>query len=254
MERFFEFKTAIGIFLFLFLGACSKGSYIYSSVESSTVTNDFGYSRMGQDGKSTWCDHSNNYCGTGDAKGISNDGQQWTVQTTSYKIDPQADTGTCGPVAADGSCPPTIWACQGANTTDPECDPTPVDSIGGTTKDVDLQRAQLADADLDQRAQILVNQYQMNLGSARQLAQLSNQMNHLIALGQLTSDDQMALAKSALGVAGISMDQVNEAVSKLQNGDSSGVDELITKGASNLGLPSEAMLRDQILPSLGISL
>ena len=59
---------------------------------------------------------------------------------------------------------------------------------------------------------------------------------------------------SALIVAGISGDEVNKAYTAYFNGDKSAVDGLVTQAAVNLGMPSDAGLRDQILPSLGINL
>jgi hypothetical protein len=47
-------------------------------------------------------------------------------------------------------------------------------------------------------------------------------------------------------------DQGNAAVAAYMNGNPSAVNDLIAKGAANLGMPSGQMLRDQILPSLGI--
>ena len=70
----------------------------------------------------------------------------------------------------------------------------------------------------------------------------------------MTDDDRVALADAALNVAGISNDQVTAAYANYMNGDTTAVETLLTQAATNLGMPSSAGLKDQILPSLGINL
>ena len=70
----------------------------------------------------------------------------------------------------------------------------------------------------------------------------------------LTDDDRTAIADAALSVAGISNDDVTSAYANFVKGDKTAVDGLLTQAAVNLGMPSSAGLRDQILPSLGINL
>jgi hypothetical protein len=121
------------------------------------------------------------------------------------------------------------------------------------TKDVDLQRANLQDQKLDTAAHALVDQYQMSFENARQLAQLSDKLQTLTASGQITDEAREDLANSALGVAGISSDDVNNAAADMiQNGNQQAIQVLMDKAATNLGMPSSAGLRDQLLPSLGI--
>ena len=70
----------------------------------------------------------------------------------------------------------------------------------------------------------------------------------------MSDADRDALTQAALGVAGIQMGDVNTAIDALgKTGSTTAVDDLMTKAASNLGMPSSAALRDQILPSLGIT-
>lgn len=129
-------------------------------------------------------------------------------------------------------------------------------SVDAQTKDVDLQRASLQQADLDNRALSLANQYQMNVESARQLTQLADQMQQLSSQGSgLSDEDRSALAGSALEVAGIQGEDVNTAIATMiKTGDQSAVNELISRAATHLGMSSPDALRRQILPSLGIQL
>jgi len=124
------------------------------------------------------------------------------------------------------------------------------------TKDVDLQRADLQSSAIEDRAQVLASSYSMDIEPARQLTQLADKMSQFSNKdGGMTQADQNALAEAALGVAGIKIEDVKNARDRmLSNGDQSGVNSLMTKAAANLGMPSAAGLRDQILPSLGINL
>ncbi len=109
-----------------------------------------------------------------------------------------------------------------------------------------------AQANLDARAQIAANQFQMNFESARQLTELADKMALLEQSGQISSDDREALARSALSVAGLQIQDVTDAIQRAANGDKNAIEDVMQKGATTLGMPSTAMLRDQILPSLGI--
>jgi len=132
--------------------------------------------------------------------------------------------------------------------------------LGGTvyadrtaTKDVDLQRADLQDQKLDSAAQSLSDKFQMSFESARQLAQIADKLQNLNAAGQISDEDRDALSNSALGVAGLSADDVNGAVAQMiKDGNQQAINALMDKAATNLGMPSSAGLRDQILPALGI--
>ena len=94
----------------------------------------------------------------------------------------------------------------------------------------------------------------MNIEAARQLTQISNRMQALSAQGAMADEDRDAVTTAALGVAGITNDQVVAAYAKLGQGDSTAVDTLLVQAATNLGMPSSDGLKDQILPSLGINL
>ena len=94
----------------------------------------------------------------------------------------------------------------------------------------------------------------MNIEAARQLTQIADRMQSLTVQGSMTDDDRQAVTTAALGVAGITNDQVTQAYAKFGNGDKTAVEGLLTQAATNLGMPSTAGLRDQILPSLGINL
>ncbi len=128
------------------------------------------------------------------------------------------------------------------------------DSVGGQTDDVDVQQAELQDQDLENRAQGIASQYQMNVGSARQLAQLADKVQNLTDQGTMTAEDREAITDAALSVAGLSGDDVNAAIAKaIGSGDKGAIDELMTKAAANLGMPNANGIRDQLLPSLGIN-
>jgi hypothetical protein len=124
--------------------------------------------------------------------------------------------------------------------------------IDQETTDVNLQRGEAKGATLDAKAQAMATQFQMSFEGARQLTQLADKMQLLQQSGQLTADDRAALARSALAVAGIEESEVTDAIAKAANGDKNAVEVVMAKAATNLGMPSTAMLRDQILPSLGV--
>ena len=129
-------------------------------------------------------------------------------------------------------------------------------SVSGDTKDVDLQRADLQSDSLDQRSQSFASSYSMSIDSARQLVQIADRMQQLTNQGQMTDDDRDAITHAALGVAGISTEEMNATIQKVieNNGDQSALDDLMNKAATHLGMSSSAGLRDQLLPALGINL
>jgi hypothetical protein len=127
-------------------------------------------------------------------------------------------------------------------------------STGAQTKDVDLQRAQVQNTNLLQRAALLSSGLQMSLSSAVQLTQLADKIQRLQSSGtQLTSDDRSAIAQSLLGIAGITQDEINGAIQNGLQGDNSAAAALVDKVSQNVGVPSTT-LRDQILPGLGVNL
>jgi hypothetical protein len=129
-------------------------------------------------------------------------------------------------------------------------------SNSGQNKDVDLVRAQVESQDLQSRAIAVSAQYGMSITGAAQLTQLSDRMQTLTVNGQqMTDEDRAALTEAAFEVAGVSGDDVNAAAATMiKTGDKTAVNDLLEKAATNLGMNSPAMLRDQILPSLGINI
>jgi len=127
-------------------------------------------------------------------------------------------------------------------------------SIDTDTKDVDLQRADLQGQNLDSQAQSISGQFGMSFESARQLAQLADKMSSLSASGAASEEGREEIAHAALAVAGISTDDVNNAIARVvKEGDQKAVTDLMDKAATNLGMQSSAGLRDQLLPTLGIN-
>jgi hypothetical protein len=127
-------------------------------------------------------------------------------------------------------------------------------SIGTSTKDTDLQKAGVQTKSLEQRAQFIANQFSMSVGAATQLTQLSDRVKQMAVSGRMTSADRVAVTQSALGIAGLSTDQVNDAITRMNSGDESAASALMQKAAVNLGMPSSAALRDKLLPALGVTL
>ena len=128
-------------------------------------------------------------------------------------------------------------------------------SLESGTKDVDLQQAEIEQQQVEGRAQALASEFSMNIDAARQLTQISDKMAVLQAQANgMSDDDRAALAGAALNVAGISGDDVNQAYAAYVNGDHAAVNNLVIRAANNLGMPSDAGLREQLLPSLGINL
>lgn len=132
------------------------------------------------------------------------------------------------------------------------CDASGCNSLSGRTRDVDLQRANYEQQALNARAQVVADKFQMNFDSAIQLTQLSDKIQVMKKQGQMTTADRDALTQSAFGIAGVTPDEVNNALSQSIAGDDRATDELLDKAATNLGMPSGAALRDQLLPAMGV--
>ena len=127
-------------------------------------------------------------------------------------------------------------------------------SVGAQTKDVDLQQAQVQDTALVQKAAQISATFQMDFNSAVQLTQLAGRIQTMqSAANELTPADRAAVTTSLLGIAGITQDEVTQAVQQGSSGDMTGANALIGKISQNIGMP-ETMLRDQILPKLGVNL
>lgn len=162
-----------------------------------------------------------------------------------------SSSGTIGSTGVgSGGLPPPSSGTWGSN---PIHGPNPSQSIGNQTKDVDLQRAAVQQAALDNNAAAVATQYGMNFESARQLVQLSSRMSELANAGTLTDEDRSALAQSALAVGHITNEEAANATAiYMKTGDHRAIDGLMDRAAKAVGMPSSASLRDQILPSLGI--
>jgi hypothetical protein len=154
-------------------------------------------------------------------------------------------------------CP--VWGCNGPEPIYP-VDPinTPVsisDSTDSGTRDTDLQQANLQSATLASRAQMLSTQFQMSVSAATQLAVLGDKVQLMTSQGQELSDaDRDAITQSALSIAGVTSDEVNQAFQQSVAGDNSATDALVAKAAQNLGMPSSDNLRGQLLQALGVQL
>jgi hypothetical protein len=130
-----------------------------------------------------------------------------------------------------------------------------LNSTSSGTKDVDLQRADVQQATRNAHAQVLVNKFGMSVQSASQIVELVDRVQTMSSAGQgFTSTDIQSISQSVLSIAGLSPDEVNGAIAKSLQGDDSSTDALLNKAAQNLGMPSSAVLRNQLLPALGISL
>lgn len=153
-------------------------------------------------------------------------------------------------------CSKLAGAVQEAGSRIASLESTPAgitDSIGGQTKDIDLQQSQADAAQQAQRAQRFANEFQMDYGKALELTRLADQVQGLSNSAKMTDEDRQAISEKALAVAGISKDEVNQTIVRVvQDGDQTAVDNLMNKAASQLGMPSSAGLRDKILPALGI--
>jgi hypothetical protein len=127
------------------------------------------------------------------------------------------------------------------------------DSIGAISKDTDLQKATLQKMSVTSRAQLLVNSFQMSMGAAVQLTQLSDRVKSMAVQGAMSDSDKAAVSEAAFSVAGISTADVTGALSKYNAGDETAANNLMQKAAINLGMPSSSALRDKLLPALGIN-
>jgi hypothetical protein len=122
--------------------------------------------------------------------------------------------------------------------------------IGGL-KDTDLQRAKAQQRNEQAMAANVANRFDMSYSAATQVVQLANQVKAMSVQGQLTTHDQAAITESALSFAGVTTEEVNEAVKAKSSGDKSKAEALMDRAAAKMGMPS-AMLRDQILPAAGM--
>ena len=93
-----------------------------------------------------------------------------------------------------------------------------------------------------------------NVAAAKQLVQIADKMSMLTnSANGMTAEDSASLSEAALGVLGITQDQVTAAYIAYGNGDKSAVNNLVVQGAGTLGMSAND-LRTQILPQLGLNL
>jgi hypothetical protein len=84
-------------------------------------------------------------------------------------------------------------------------------------------------------------------------AVLADRVQALNAQGAVSADDEQGVIQAAMGIAGLSQDEINSAITQSLQGNESATNSLMEKAAQNLGMSSTATLRDQLLPALGIS-
>ncbi len=249
-----KLKLSVGMFAISLLGllaiGCGGGGSGSSSGSSHAViiwvNGYYGYYSG-----NIFCDFTNNYCGTGISNGIGNNG----TSCDGYYC-PTNGSGNGSGNNGSGNIGNPLPGNNGSGNVDclnSNCGNSG-HGVDENSKDVNLQRGEVAAQDFEARVNANRQQFSMSVESARSLTQLSDRMNMLSTQGQLTADDRDALAHSALAVAGVDTPEVSIAVAKLANHDNSGVNALMDKAAANLGMSSSAGLRDQILPSFGIDL
>jgi hypothetical protein len=94
----------------------------------------------------------------------------------------------------------------------------------------------------------------MSYDSAKQLTDLSDQVRQMAQAGQMTSADRLAVAHSALKIAGLTPTEVDTAIGQAMKLNMAPMNDVMEKAAKNLGMSSSADLRDKLLPSVGLSM
>jgi hypothetical protein len=123
------------------------------------------------------------------------------------------------------------------------------------TRDTDLQQANLQQTNFAQRAATVSANFQMDFAKAVQLTTLSDKLTAIKSQGQaLTNDDRTAVMQTLQAVAGVSSDDLSKAVTQQLQGNGQAANDLVETISKNLGMPSSATLRNQILPQLGLDL
>ena len=114
-------------------------------------------------------------------------------------------------------------------------------------------RAEVQNADLTSRAQVVAEKFQMNIEAATQLTMLSDKIQQLTAGGttQLTQEDGQEISREAFAIAGLNANDVNLAITKSLAGDDGAEEDLLNMAATGLGMQAQ-MLKSQLLPALGI--
>ncbi len=251
--------------LALSMGVFASGCTVKAKVGGNpTIVYYGGY--YGYYTNNIFCDWANNYCGTGLAYGIydnglgytgsygSTGGSTGTYGSTGGSTGTYGSTGgSTGTYGSTGGSTGTYGSTGGSTGTYGSTGSSGY-SITGSTRDTDLQQADLQKDDVAMRAQSVATQFQMNYDAAVQLTQLADKVQAMTANGSMSSEDREAITESALSVAGISSDDMNSAIATMiKDGNSDAVNALMDKAATNLGMPSSAALRNQILPALGIN-
>jgi hypothetical protein len=268
-----KFKTMFSVALItVSVGVFASGCTVKARTGGNpTIVYYGGY--YGYYTNSVFCDWANNYCGTGLAYGIydngggysggssgsygssGSDGSGGVVYSggssgSSGTVYSGGSSGSSGTITSGGSSG-TVGSSGSSGTSGSDGSS---DSLANATRDTDLQQANLEQTDVTTRAQSVSQQFQMNYSAAVQLTELADKVQTMTKSGSMTSEDRQAITESALGVAGISSDDMNSAIaSMIKDGNSDAVNTLMDKAATNLGMPSSAALRDQILPALGIN-
>lgn len=162
-------------------------------------------------------------------------------------------TGSGGTTGSGGSSGSGGWTGSGGSSGSggdtSGCDASGCNSFGtGGSKNTALRAGQLNQAQIAAKAAAVSAQFDMSLDSATRLTQLANQVVAMKQQGQMTQADKDAVIQNTFGIAGVTSDEVNNAVAKSQAGDDSALNDVMDKAAVGLGMPSGATMRDKILP------
>ena len=128
--------------------------------------------------------------------------------------------------------------------------------IENSTTDTGMMQAMVNMADVNAQANQMVTEFPISFEAARQLVQLQDKMQILQQNQELTGADQQALASAALSVGKVSHKDVVNALAQYANGNKNALTNVELKYAKGIGLPQSylPMVRDQILPRLGVTL
>ena len=128
--------------------------------------------------------------------------------------------------------------------------------IENSTTDTGMMQAMVNMADVNAQANQMVTEFPISFEAARQLVQLQDKMQILQQNHELTGADQQALASAALSVGKVSHKDVVNALAQYANGNKNALTNVELKYAKGIGLPQSylPMVRDQILPRLGVTL
>lgn len=125
-------------------------------------------------------------------------------------------------------------------------------SVIGQSKDTDLQKAKAVQRNIEKRAEGLAQNFGLSLEKAKEVVQLSDQVRQMAIAGKLTSADKMSITESALKIAGLTVSDVDDALSQIKKGNFKPTGVLMEKAAQNLGMENTADLTDKLLPNIGL--